>query len=171
VTELHTFQRLHRRMERQCQGNLQRTPFAFEPISFPNAAADLLCLATQSPIGLKRNASCWPRLGAKLKKRSSTQWKVLWPTWRGRCENDSRSFTTTKVAGTRTRTWHGCERSRKRSKSCKRRYRSRSILDWRIISSAAATTKRWNSWKIPSGAHRGEHRSLLVPASSDLEAE
>ena len=55
--------------------------------------------------------------------------------------------------------------------SCKRRYRSRSILDWRIISSAAATTKRWNSWKIRSGAHRGERRSVLVPASANLEAE
>ena len=59
---------------------------------------------------------------------------------------------------------HGCGRSRKKSKSCKRRYRNRSILDWRIISSAAATTKRWNSWKIRSGAHGGERRSILVPA-------
>jgi formate dehydrogenase maturation protein FdhE len=56
-------------MERHCQGTLQRTPFVFEPISFPNAGADLLCLATQSPIGLKRSASCWPRRGAKLKKK------------------------------------------------------------------------------------------------------
>jgi hypothetical protein len=56
-------------MERQCQGNLQRTPFASEPISFPNADADLLCLATRSQIGSKRSASCWPRLGAKLEKK------------------------------------------------------------------------------------------------------
>ena len=49
-----------------------------------------------------------------------------------------------------------CARSRKRSTNCKPPYRSRSILAWRIISSAAATTKRWNSWKIRSGAHRGE---------------
>ena len=56
-------------MERQCQGNFQKTPFVSEPISFPNAGADLLCLATQSPIGWKRSANCWPRLGAKLEKK------------------------------------------------------------------------------------------------------
>ena len=45
------------------------TPFASGPISFPNAGADLLCLATQSPIGSKRSASCLPKLGAKLETK------------------------------------------------------------------------------------------------------
>jgi hypothetical protein len=53
-------------MERRCPANLQTTPFAFEPISFPNAGADLLCLVTQNPIGSKRSDSCWPRLVAEL---------------------------------------------------------------------------------------------------------
>ena len=44
-----------------------------------------------------------------------------------------------------------CARSQKRSTNCKRRFRSRSILDWRIIFSVAATTRRWNSWKSCSG--------------------
>ena len=43
-------------------------PFACGPISFPNAAADLLCLVTPSPIGSKRSANYWLRLGAKLEK-------------------------------------------------------------------------------------------------------
>ena len=65
VSELHTFQYLHRRMERPCPGNLQRTLFASELISFLYAGADLLCLVTRSPIGSKRSDSYWPRLGAK----------------------------------------------------------------------------------------------------------
>jgi hypothetical protein len=36
------------------------------PNTFPSADADLLCRAMQNPIGSKRSANCWPRLGAKL---------------------------------------------------------------------------------------------------------
>ena len=44
-------------------------PFAFELISFPNAGADLLCLATQSPIGSKRSASWWPKHVVRLEQQ------------------------------------------------------------------------------------------------------
>jgi hypothetical protein len=76
VSELHIFQSIHSRTRRPCPGNFQRTPFVFEPISFPNAGADLLCLATQSPIGSKRSANCWPRLVAKH-RNSNTMESVL----------------------------------------------------------------------------------------------
>jgi len=51
--------------------------FVFEPTSFPNAGAGLLCLATQSLIGLKRSANCWPRLVAKLQKHEHTMESAL----------------------------------------------------------------------------------------------
>ena len=52
-------------------------PFAFEPILFPNAGADLLCQATQSPTGSKQSASCLPRRGANLKKHEQTMESAL----------------------------------------------------------------------------------------------
>src|SRR5215470_8847814 len=73
VSDLHKFQLLLRRTLRPCPKNRRTTPFASGPISFPNAAADSRCLVTPSPIGSKRSASCWLRLGAKVEQEQAIQ--------------------------------------------------------------------------------------------------
>src|SRR5262249_19531566 len=73
LSELHTFQRLHTWTQRACRRNLQTTSFACGPISFRNAAADLLCLATRSPIGLKRSDSCSSKRVAKIERAAHNE--------------------------------------------------------------------------------------------------
>ena len=157
LSELHTFQHLHSPTWLPYPANLQRTRFACGRISFPNAGADLLCLATPSPIGSKRSVSCWLRLGAKLEKSSSKRWKVLWLIWPRPSENGLQQFETRKAAVIMQNTWIDCAPSQRKSIGCKSRFRHQPIRGWCIISIAKATIRRLSISRRPSFTKEHRH--------------